>query len=104
MSKIVDFLYRTPDRPRMGGFEKALYFLLGGMGAAFLFTAFYAENQRLHQIGATAGILGMILVGAFARVRRDGWRQYLLLGLRRDLAVGVVWAVLLYVWIMDPAA
>ncbi len=103
MSKLVDFLYRTPDRPQMGRLEKAAYLLLGGMGAAFLVTAYYAENQPLHQAGATAGILGMILIGALARIRKEGWRRYGMLWLRRDLAAAAVWGALLCVWIMAPA-
>lgn len=103
ISNITGFFYRTADKPPMSRLAKALYLFLGGAGAAFLVTAYNAKSQPVHQVGATAGILGMVLVGAAARVRKEGWRRYLRLWFRRDLAVAVVWGVLLYAWILDPA-
>ena len=100
----IDGLFRGAARPRMGRMETALYLLAGGVGAAFLITAYYAENQPLHQAGATAGILGMLVIGAFARIRKDGWRPYLAAWLRRDLAAAALWGVLLCVWVWDAAA
>ena len=86
----------------MGKAAKTVYMLLGLMGAAFLVTAYYAENQLIHQMGATAGILGMVLVGAVCRVRQSGWKEYLLLWARRDIAIAVAWAILLCIRIVNP--
>lgn len=100
----LDSLFRGAARPRMSRLETALYLLAGGVGAAFLITAYSARNQPLHQAGATAGILGMLAVGAFARIRRDGWRAYCRTWLRRDLAAAALWGMLLCVWVWDAAA
>ena len=86
----------------MGKVGKAVYMLLGVMGAVCLVTAYYAKNQLPHQIGATVGILGMVLVSAVSRVRQKGWREYLLLWARRDIGIAVIWAILLCVWIVNP--
>ena len=88
MSKIIDSFFKTTEKPEMGRSGKVIYTLLGLIGTAFLITAYYTKNQLLHQIGASAGILGMVAVAAATRIRKIGWKEYMLIWLRRDIAIG----------------
>ncbi len=103
MSKLIDSFYKAAEKPEMSAISKAVYVLCGIAGALFLITAYYnPEHQLLHQIGATAGILGMVLIGAISRIRKNGWKEYLLLWSRRDLAIAIAWGILLCIWVVDP--
>lgn len=104
MSKIIDSFFKTTEKPEMGRSGKVIYTLLGLIGTAFLITAYYTKNQLLHQIGASAGILGIVAVAAATRIRKIGWKEYMLIWLRRDIAIVFVWILLLCIWIKDTTA
>ena len=46
----------------------------------------------------------MVAVAAATRIRKIGWKEYMLIWLRRDIAIVFVWILLLCIWIKDTTA
>lgn len=102
MSRLVEFLYRKPVNRQLTGKAKAAYVLLGVAAAVILVTSYWSSHQALHQIGTTAAIVGMLAINAVSTIRKGGFRAYRDGSMRVDIAILVIWIILLVIWIMDP--
>lgn len=102
MSKLVEFLYKKPIKRELKGAARLVYILLGVLAALSLVTAYWSSHQLLHQIGTTAAIVGMLVVGGITECKKNGFAAYRKKTLPRDISVLVLWLILLVIWIVDP--
>lgn len=102
MSKLIDMMYQTNPKRKMSPLLRVIYLLLGVGAAAFLLTAYFSDNQPLHQIGTTACLVAMSVINGVCDVRTNGLRTYLTGNFRRDFGILLIWVFLLIIWIVDP--
>ena len=99
---IVDGFFRAPAPRKMGKTVRIVYIVLGLVAAALLIVAALGVPAILCQIGITVGICGMVLLGIVCGLKNEK-KEYLLRGgLLKDIAVCVVWILLLIYWINNP--
>ena len=102
MSKLIDMMYQTNAKRKMSRTLRVIYLLLGVGAAAFLLTAYFSDNQPLHQIGTTVCLVAMSVINAVSDIRSIGLRTYMAGNFRRDFGILMIWVLLLIIWIVDP--
>lgn len=99
-SKIVDSLFFSMKRPGLTGKAKSIYTLLGVAGAIILVTSMHSSQQLMHLIGSSVCVYGMIVWGAVCEIKTLTKKKYISSGgVIRDIAVAVIWTLLMLAWL-----
>ena len=78
------------------GIWLAGYLLCGAVAAISLLTAMQG-NAIVHLSLATAGLLGMVVINVILGMQKEGKSYLKEAGLRRDIGILIMWAMLLFV-------
>jgi len=99
-SKIVDRLFFSMKRPGLAGKAKTVYTLLGVAGAIILVTSMNSSEPLRNLIGSSICVYAMIVWGAVCEIKALSKKKYVNSGgVVRDIAVAVIWTLLMLAWL-----
>ena len=101
MSKFLQSLFSVMDRKNLSKKVLLWYRILGVAAIVFLLGGISTNHHLVGMCGSSLGVFGMIWMCGIYEIKTEGLRKYAYRGLARDIALSVIWSLVIVMWAND---